>query len=180
VSQIERKLDKSAWGYGEWHDEPDLLNYTTDEGFDAAIVRVSHSGALCGYVGVSDSHPLYGKDYGHEVKPTEEQMSRKVDIDNVSVISLFCAALSESDPANGARLDILIDVHGGMTYADKGRANLGENPKRWYFGFDCAHSGDLCPAMDRYFTDGTYRDIEYVKANVARLSKQLAGFGSDK
>lgn len=37
-----------------------------------------------------------------------------------------------------------VDIHGGLTFAEIGKINseLWDNPKLWYFGFDCAHAGD--------------------------------------
>jgi hypothetical protein len=163
-------MDKPKWMRGEWTDEPDRLNYKTDEGFDAAIIRTSHSGCLCGYVGVPAGHPWYGMGYSAEVAPTKAQIEAPVDIDKRSAISLLIAALGEAG-TESVRLDCLLNVHGGLTYADNGIAEFGEDPSLWYFGFDCAHSGDASPAYDFH---GTYRDIEYVKREIAALSKQLA------
>lgn len=174
---MSKVIDKSEWSRGEWDDEPDLQNFTTANGMAGAIIRVSHSGALCGYVGVSADHPWHGKEYSDLVTPTAEQLARPVDVDKISVISLFCSA--GSDPAEGSRIDCLIDVHGGLTYSGAGTAEYGEDPALWYFGFDCAHSGDLSPATDgRYpqFRIGgeTYRNIEYVRGEVESLANQLA------
>jgi len=70
------------------------------------------------------------------------------------------------------------DVHGGLTYDGHGRGESGEDPALWYFGFDCAHSFDLSPGMLRYGSErGAYRNIDYVKQHVARLSKHLAAAG---
>jgi len=66
-----------------------------------------------------------------------------------------------------------IEVHGGLTYASK-------NGKGWEFGFDCSHCDDAGHpeyehGHDSYLTPGAeYRDIEYVKGEVASLARQLA------
>ncbi len=49
----------------------------------------------------------------------------------------------------------------------------------WWFGFDCAHSGDLCPkylANPRLssLTDGVYASLGYVRSQCANLAAQLA------
>ncbi len=56
----------------------------------------------------------------------------------------------------------------------------GEPDCVWWFGFDCAHCGDLCPSMSSHGIramsgkDGeTYKDIAYVTAECAGLAKQL-------
>lgn len=49
----------------------------------------------------------------------------------------------------------------------------------WWFGFDCAHSGDLCPKYDQYWRQSipglgdTYRNLEYVRRETQRLAAQL-------
>ena len=168
-----REIKKAAWARGEWDSESDLENFQTANGMAGAIIRVGYSGTLCGYVGVPAAHPWHGMEYGAEVLPTDDQLARPVDIDKISIISLFCSA--GSDPADGSRIDCLIDVHGGLTYSGAGIAEYGEDPALWYFGFDCAHSGDFCPGMDAYYRDGgTYRDMAYVRGEVESLAKQLA------
>lgn len=133
-------IDKSQWPEGEWTTEADLVSFTTEHGFDGVIVRHFSLGHLCGYVGVSKEHPLYGKSYGDAY-------------------------------------DLMhVDVHGGLTYSGQGTADYGKKPECWYFGFDCAHLGDLSPGMLRYgsHAEDSYRDIDYVKRHVAKLSMQLA------
>jgi len=55
----------------------------------------------------------------------------------------------------------------------------GEPDDVWWFGFDCAHSGDdwsfSQPSRFRYRDrDGTYKDIEYVTGQCDSLAQQLA------
>lgn len=162
-----RTVDKSEWGDGPWQSEPDKRQWQDETtGLPCLIVR-GPSGALCGYVGVSKDHPAHGKDY----------WARRYDDDGNEV------ALS---PAEQAIYDI--EVHGGLTFADgcshgtdesRGichRPDAGEPDDVWWFGFDCAHSGDFSPRREResMFNDGWYRDIEYVTAEVRSLAKQLA------
>lgn len=95
-----------------------------------------------------------------------------------------------------------LEVHGGLTYSDKCNDHIchvpqpGEPEDLWWLGFDANHGGDLAPRLDaitkRAFYalgDGeewernhqwmhdnyeTYRDIDYVKAEVEKLAEQLA------
>jgi hypothetical protein len=166
-------VDESRFGDGPWLGEPSSLHFKTAEGFDAVILRARHSGALLGYVGVPASHPWHGKQYHHRVTATREQLEQPVDTDKLSFISMFTHALSDHD-SNEVSIDCLIRVHGGLTYSDRGYSRIGEDPRYWYFGFDCAHYRDLCPAYQGFTGDGTYRDIGYVKAEIAALSRQLA------
>src|SRR5260221_8568664 len=55
-------IDKSKWGRGPWQNEPDRIEYE-HLGFPCLIVRVDHSGHLCGYVAVPPGHPWHGADY---------------------------------------------------------------------------------------------------------------------
>lgn len=62
-SEKSSEIDRSIWGKGPWDNEPDKLQWIDIEtDLDCLIVR-NDMGALCGYVGVTEGHPLYGKDY---------------------------------------------------------------------------------------------------------------------
>jgi len=145
-------VDKSSWPAGEWQDEPDKMQWPDpDTGLPCLIVR-GPSGALCGYVGVSDQHPWHGREYSDDV--------------------------------------VSADVHGGLTFSracahttDESKhichvPGPGEPDNVWWFGFDCAHSGDLCPEHERRYGMPmgyeTYKSFNYVKREVTKLARQLA------
>lgn len=148
-----RTVDKSKWGPGPWQNEPDKMQWTDKSTSLPCLIVRSWSGALCGYVGVAEGHRLYGKGYSSD-------------------------ALDEVE----------IDVHGGLTFADACADGVdesrrichvpdpGEPDHVWWFGFDCAHYLDFCPALkaDDLFNDGHYRDVLYVRAQVEGLARQLA------
>ena len=90
--------------------------------------------------------------------------------------------------------EVDVDVHGGLTFADKCRPSDDEskgvchieegaaNETVWWLGFDCAHAWDYSPSYssredgDDVFRQGhdeVYRDFGYVKLEVKRLAKQL-------
>ena len=83
-----------------------------------------------------------------------------------------CAGMDYDD------LNDLVDVHGGLTYAEWDKAT----GYKW-FGFDTNHGGDFSPHMymtllgvDRdpdWYKNETYRDWAYVDAQVRGLAKQL-------
>jgi hypothetical protein len=63
------------WGYGEWVEEPDLVNFEY-EGIKCKIKRLfiedgyrsdgeihMFGGSLCGYICIPKDHPYFGKDY---------------------------------------------------------------------------------------------------------------------
>lgn len=138
--------DKLVWGAGPWQAEPDKRQWQDPAtGMPCLIVR-GPSGALCGYVGVTKDHPLHGKSYD----------------------------------------DADVSVHGGLTFADScdhGEESVGichvpgpgEPDDVWWFGFDCAHSGDYCPDWRGQFHHRAdiYRDLIYVIREVESLALQL-------
>ena len=151
-----RYIDKSKWitdPIDEFLSEPDKVQYMDEEtGMPCLIVR-GPSGALCGYVGVPESHPLFGKDYDELYNYENEK-------------------------------GVSIDVHGGLTFADKCHPregglgichapDKGESDNVWWFGFDCAHCGDLVPAYDSIHRGGIYRTIAYVENQIKYLARQL-------
>jgi hypothetical protein len=78
--------------------------------------------------------------------------------------------------------DIDVDVHGGLTYGEKCQGVICHIPEpgmpddvKW-FGFDCAHSGDLSPSIHMRFMHSytTYRNIGFVTREVKSLAEQLA------
>jgi len=154
-----RTIDRKAvqWPSGPWDSEPDKVQWPDEEtSLPCLAVRHPHSGHWCGYVGVTEGHPFFGKGYN----------------------------------------DVDVNVHGGLTFARacnpketeaEGICHLpgeGEPDHVWWFGFDCAHSGDRGP-RDEYFSqtkgypftpspNETYKPLSYVKNECASLAKQLA------
>lgn len=56
----QRITDRTNWNRGPWDNEPDRVDFESN-GYAAFGLR-GPSGAWCGYVGVPESHPMYGKD----------------------------------------------------------------------------------------------------------------------
>lgn len=147
-----KTVDKSRWPRGAWDSEPDKLQFSDPAtGLPCLIVR-AHSGSLCGYVGVVEGHPAFGKDY------------EKVDVDvhGGLTYSGFCQHTS--------------DERTGVCHVP----GTGDPEQVWWLGFDCAHYGDLPPAYS-YFEgvvrtpDEEYRDVDYVRRQCAQLANQLSG-----
>lgn len=163
-----RLVEKSEWGPGPWLDEPDKVVWVDDAtDFDCMIVR-NGGGALCGYVGVPEAHPWHGTSYGECRHPGCDES--------------YCY---EHSPEGR------MDVHGGLTFAAPCTKGASEDEHHichtarpdtgevWWFGFDTAHAGDLCPAYStRYGVERiggyeTYKTVDYVKAEVTSLAAQL-------
>jgi hypothetical protein len=106
-------------------------------------------GALCGYAGVYPGHPFHGRRY-----------------DSVSV-----------------------EVHGGLTFSNacahskdesQGVCHIpepGTSDDVWWFGFDCAHLGDLMLTMP--FRGDVYRNVDYVAVQVTSLAAQLSAYAAE-
>lgn len=142
-----RTDDKSNWPPGPWHEEPDKKQWQDEETGYPCLIVRNRFGALCGYVGVPEGHRYHGQDY---YAPD-------------------------------------VDCHGGLTYADHCQEGIEEShgichlaegeDKVWWFGFDCAHLYDICPARKSEFQEweSRYRDFGYVTREVASLARQLKG-----
>src|SRR5207244_1179897 len=92
-------IDKSSWARGQWDIEPDKIQWPDEAtGLPCLIVR-GPIGALCGYVGVPKGHPLHGIDYSQTIPGSQ-----------------------------GNRPEGLLNVHGGVTFADHCTEI---NPEQW-------------------------------------------------
>lgn len=177
----ERCRDSRELPPGPWDDEVDKMQWLDEKtGLPCLIVR-GPLASLCGYVGVGRDHPWYGVEYSQSCTRCEGKGKT------------WCDHSPDSN----------IGVHGGLTFSgfcrteegDHGICHVvepGEEAVVWWFGFDTAHAGDLIPGMIATLTEvhkklqledpahwrdyersETYKDIEYVKAEVARLAEQL-------
>jgi hypothetical protein len=158
-----------------WFAEDNKVDFDA-EGFKCCLRR-GPMGSWCGYVGVPSTHPWFGKGYSDEVKPTADMLGPR-DADDHGPIDVLCMALSGKDPAESLPITLCVRVHGGLTYAYN-HDPYGKPDGLWWFGFDCAHSGDLVPALyERYphHTD-VYRDQSYVVAECQSLAAQLRAIG---
>jgi hypothetical protein len=141
--------------------------WTTESGHTAVVlfVRDSHR---CGYVGIRGSNALHGKAYGHELPKEYRDRLEGQAIGKRGIIPIFCMGTKEGVP-----LDVWFDVHGGLTYANSGKEYPVENDgDLWWFGFDCAHSGD----KTGHSPEGEERTLEYCIAECESLSRQLKEF----
>lgn len=148
--------DKSKWGEGPWQSEPDKLQFTDEAtGLPCLIVR-GPAGALCGYVGVAEGHPLFNQPHDNHYD---------LECHGGLTFSDFC----HETPDN----------HGICHLPEPG-----EPDHVWWFGFDCAHDGDFMPGLAerlggysnkfKSLMEGSYRDLNYVKGQCKHLASQLA------
>lgn len=140
-------LPRTFWGKGEWENEPDKKQWGDEStGLPCLIVR-NYSGALCGYVGLPPSHPLYGKEYDDVA----------VDCHGGLTFAGQC-----QEPVN--------ECEGVCHKAPEGEDNV------WWLGFDCHHYMDKTPQdfILKREEGAVYRDFAYVTAQVQHLATQLA------
>lgn len=161
-------MNHIEWGEGPWNNEEDHYVWV-DEATDLdCMIHRGPSGALCGYVGVGPDHPAWGEPYQ----------------------------------------DVDVEVHGGLTYANPCQEGgeichvpaPGREHDIWWFGFDCCHFLDFGPRMEKDMEDlsarmvaegraplylgppvwpKVYRDVDYVRAEVASLAAQLKEMTDD-
>lgn len=152
-----------------WENEPNRVEFKY-KGYHCLINRAhplgsnpevpkDWSGHLCGYVAVPKGHPFY----------------------------------EETWEGDGDKKVYDLNVHGGITYANHCQGDIchktEEDDDVWWLGFDCAHFGDLCPAIwemrqpggilhDIHMSYGgksheSYKTVAFVKNEIRNLVKQL-------
>lgn len=138
--------DRSKWGVGPWDNEPDKVQWLDPVSGLPCMIRRGRMGAWCGYVGVSEGHPAYGKDY-----PEVE-----ADVHGGLTYAAFCE--------DGA------DEASGICHV------TADHKPVWWLGFDCSHVLDSTPEKMSWNRgpDCEYRDQAYVTDQTLRLAKQLA------
>ena len=151
-----------------WPDEPNTKDWEC-AGLQCALRR-GPSGHWCGYVGLPQSHPLFGLGCGDESPALVgfvERLKNSKMPENPSFSLLISCLSGEFKPSP----DIAFEVHGGLTYARDGSFIFG-NSNLWVFGFDCNHCDDYAPKS--HGSDGIYRDIDYTTKETEKLARQLA------
>ncbi|MGL4638850.1 MAG: hypothetical protein ACRCVX_03830 [Shewanella sp.] len=149
--------------------------WVTQSGFKAVIL-LTEMGHHCGYVGLTNDHALYGKDY------SEHCMALTVPSEPIGkrgIIPLVCHD-------GRASPDIVFDVHGSITYSGGNPDYPIKSDGLWWFGFDCGHSGDgkspeyLTEMRQKYpgfpsmwRDDGEFRDVDYCVAECESLARQM-------
>lgn len=159
------------YGAGPWANEPDKAVWIDPSTNYDCMIHRNHSGALCGYVGVGPDHFMYESPY------SGNQYNAKLELERVDLRGTIMEK---------------VEVHGGLTYASKCSGDLchvaqpGRPKHVWWFGFDCAHMGDLVPftvevrkIIGPPFEGDRYRNFEFVKIEVESLAMQLSEIDSD-
>lgn len=148
-------IDKEGWPKGEWLKEPDRIFWVDKKTkYPCIILRRENHGALCGYVGVPETHPYFKKEY-HEIE--------NINVHGDLTFSDECSEneLGVCHPGYEKVWWLGFDcLHSGdyaPAYSQK--STLLDN---LIIGF--------CQELPTY---GTYRNIIYVQKECQKLAKQL-------
>lgn len=152
-----------------WLTEPS--DYSEEaHGLSILIKRASWSGHLCGYVGVPASHPLFEQEYNSKIRVPPSVYDRPIDQEKVGIFNILLASMRpQSEIERQIEITLAFDVHGGITFSGRWPSH----PDFWFFGFDCAHSGDMTPLSYHHEGD-VYRTFNFVLNEARNLARQLA------
>jgi len=159
-------------------------DWTTKAGHRAVvIVQLRDDGTKverCGYVAVSPTNPLFGKDYHEQIPEITQEIINNRKAGKNSFITLFCAGVGADEEGKVRRsLDLYVNCHGGLTYAGDKNGKYPVAAESWWFGFDCGHAGDaqIEPARKseygRFPHEGIARDLPYCEAECESIAQQL-------
>ncbi len=118
------------------------------KGYNCFVVEIS-SGYRCGYVEIPKDSLFFNKRYNEEL-PISKDVIGDEPLGKRSYIDLVCNSMSDSD---NIQAGFIFNVHGGITYTE---SYLFDKEDSWFYGFDCAHSGD---AYDVSIMDDKYREM---------------------
>ncbi len=142
---------KSKMPDGEWQTEPDKKQWLDPKTNLPCLIVRGPVGALCGYVGIPNTHPYYGKDYNR----------LSLDVHGGLTFADKCQPHEDNK---------------GICHIAPP-----EEDDVWWLGFDCAHHMDVVPGllreyssmMPKLFSGNTYRNFDYVTKQCEFLAEQL-------
>jgi hypothetical protein len=141
-----------------------VKDWTTEAGLRAVILRTG-MGHYCGYVGVQEGSRLYGASYHDQIDLIDRERAQSASLGKKGPMLILTAAVGSDGPDLVRRsLDVVVDVHGGLTFSD-GHHEYPVASDLWWFGFDCAHAGDDFPNGGQ--------PLEYVINECEGMAKQL-------
>ncbi|SRR6266700_5430455 len=176
MDEFKYEIDPRAYAM---FDEP-MFNLFRYKEYLCCIQRNSMFGTLNGYAAVDCYHPLYKHHFTDKVIVKD---LGKIKFNN-NFIGLMLTDPIEAS-ANIVSLDMVIDVHCGLTYSDNRCPLIDPDifPGLWWFGFDTNHSGDVMPFVISFagrrmnsFDSYTYKSFAYVKREIKKLVEGLIIF----
>ncbi len=155
--QIECDVTRREIPKGPWTHEPDRINWKS-HGLDCMMVRNPSGFHWCGYVGVPEGHPLFGKDYD----------SVKADVHGGLTHSDVCMGHICHQPEPGSHDKIWWF---GFDCAHGGDAMPG------YLRFEAKlpkEAAKIFGLNSNIFPLGGYKTEDYVRAEVENLAIQIS------
>lgn len=170
-----------------WLDEPTDIAFE-HAGLQCVMHRKDTLFHWCGYIGIPKDHPLFGVGRSEESPVLGAALEQRLE-HPVGESPSFAVLMSLLGGSIGGSPGVVFEVHGGITWDGP---YPGGHPEReaeglWWYGFDCAHAGDLSPryalAAIGDFPGHQWRDQNYARRQTERLAEQLAAItplGADK
>ena len=140
------------------------------------IVLGLNIGHRCGYVKIPKDNPLFGLGYSTKL-PITMYILKNETVGKRSVIPFFLQGLDKDERIS---MDVLFDVHGGITFSGDVKQLGG-----YWIGFDCAHYDDAkdVSLMDKKYKKlynssqvihyGTIKTTDYVEQECKNLIDQI-------
>jgi hypothetical protein len=154
-------------------------DWTTASGLRAVVLIICYGERKdhrCGYVGVPKGHPLHGLDYDQHIPDLERYAATARLGQKSPILALTAGVNAPAGQTIRASLDTIVDVHGGITYAGGGKGKYPVESDLWWFGYDCAHSGDGKIEPDECgfeFEGDIVRDLDYCIRQCESLAHQI-------
>lgn len=155
INYIEETFqDKSDWEDGPWKNEPDKASWIDEETWlDCLIVR-NNSGALCGYVGVSENHPYYQTQY--------DQIEKNIDVHGGLTYSAFC-----QENGKICHKTDEVDQIWWFGFDCAHAEDIMPAHEKYYKQLGLKSTAEIMGLR------ASYKDMEYVKNEVKSLARQL-------
>jgi hypothetical protein len=162
-------IDKTDWPDGPWKLEPDkLLWIDEDTGYECLIKRIRNISHLCGYVGITKEHPLFGTSLLQFRR--DDTLIKYFDVHGMITMSYPGKHFSE-EPGPDHKL--------GRTFVD----NMPPPNEIWWIGMDFVQNEDIIPIISDDPNDNNgeriYRDIGFVTKEVTQLALLLHRFETE-
>jgi len=152
-----------------------------DRGIRCAIIKHDEMGHLCGYIGVQQDHPWFGKHYDDvhaEVHGglTYEGSERHGSPENIVMQEDRLARVLKLEDAEALvaaqRRRLEREKSPEASQSEPYPCDTGD-PRRWWLGFDCAHLFDVIPNLPSTWHEASYRDEGYVRGEISGLVTQV-------
>lgn len=168
------------------------MGYKVENEFDylglKCVVLALDYGHRCGYVGISQDHPLFGIEYGDKTNVlNDSNLSRQEISIKDAGLGQTLAIMTGAYDKDFLSPEMFFDVHGGITYSGGGiNSEYPIKSDLWWFGYDCSHCDDakdlslitnpILLEIEQMFPTsvyGTVRTLDYCIDECKKLADQL-------